>query len=361
MLLRILMGLAIGALAGGLLGYWGKCNSGACPLTATPLRGLLIGALLGAVVGLGTGRAVLGPVQDDAYAALPEISEPDEFDRQVLGADMPVMVDFYQDNCPACERLAPVFGALSADYAGRARFIKVDVRQAHAIAQRYRITGTPTVILFNDGEPVDGWPGVKPRSTYESALQALLAQRDETDETGKETQMPQDKPTVTMKGNPLELAGPLPGEGDDAPEATLVGNDLSEVKLSDLFGKTLIIASVPSLDTSVCSLETKRFNEEAAKLGDDVRVVVVSMDLPFAQKRWCGAEGVENVTTLSDHRDSSFGEAWGVLMPGPRLLARAVCVVDADGKVRYRQLVGEVTEEPDYDDVLRAVEQIAGD
>ncbi|MFW6065716.1 MAG: thiol peroxidase, partial [Planctomycetota bacterium] len=228
------------------------------------------------------------------------------------------------------------------------------------LARRYRIAGTPTVILFDGGEVVSSWPGVETRSTYENAINAALNKQAKTDETEKETQMPEQKPTVTMKGNPLELTGPLPADGENAPDASLVANDLSEVKLSEFFGKTLIVASVPSLDTSVCSLETKRFNEEADKLGDDVRVLVVSMDLPFAQKRWCGAEGVENVVTLSDHHDAAFGQAWGVLMPAPRLLARAVFVIDPDGKVRYRQLVEEVTEEPDYDDVLSAAREIAG-
>ncbi|MGC9455308.1 MAG: thiol peroxidase [Phycisphaerae bacterium] len=358
MLIRILLGLAIGAVAGGLMGYWGKCSSGMCPLTATPLRGLLVGALLGGVIGLGTGRAVIGPDQDEAYAALPDISSIAEFDQRVLAGDTPVMVDFYQPNCPPCEQLAPVFAALAGDYNDRAGFVKVNVRSVPEVLHRYRLRATPTVILFNNGEVVEAWEGVKARSTYENALKAKLSK---TDETEKETTQMSETPTVTMKGNPLELSGPLPAEGDNAPDATLVANDLSQVKLSDFFGKTLIVASVPSLDTSVCSLETKRFNEEAAKLGDDVRVLVVSMDLPFAQQRWCGAEGVENVTTLSDHHDAAFGKAWGVLMPGPRLLARAVFVIDADGKVRYRQLVEEVTNEPDYDDVLAAVRQIAGE
>ncbi len=161
--------------------------------------------------------------------------------------------------------------------------------------------------------------------------------------------------TVTMKGNPLELCGTPPEVGDDAPDAVLVTNDLDEMKLSDMFGRTLVVASVPSLDTSVCNVEARRFNEEAAKLGDDVTIAVVSMDLPFAQKRWCGAEGAEHVLTLSDHREAGFGNAWGVLIPPLRLLARAVFVVGTSGKLSYRQVVEEVTNEPDYDEVLQAV------
>jgi len=161
---------------------------------------------------------------------------------------------------------------------------------------------------------------------------------------------------ITLKGNPVTLLGDLPRPGERAPDFTALGGDMNEVSLSDLAGKVLVIASVPSLDTPVCSVETKRFNEEAAKLGDGVSVVTISMDLPFAQKRWCGAEGVETVTTLSDHRAASFGRAYGLLIKEVRLLARAVLVVDRDGVVRHVQLVREVSEEPDYDAVLKAVE-----
>ena len=116
-----------------------------------------------------------------------------------------------------------------------------------------------------------------------------------------------------------------------------------------------VIGSVPSLDTPVCDTETRRFNEEAARLGDDVRVVVVSMDLPFAQRRWCGAAGIDRVVTLSDHRDATFGSAYGVLIKELRLLARSVFVVDKKGVIRYIQLVKELTQEPDYEAVLKAV------
>jgi len=134
-----------------------------------------------------------------------------------------------------------------------------------------------------------------------------------------------------------------------------VDNDLNEVSLSAFQGKTLILSAVPSLDTSVCDIETRRFNEEAAKLGPNVQVVTISMDLPFAQKRWCAAAGVDRVQTLSDHRDASFGTSYGVLMKGSRLLARTVFVVDGKGIIRYIQIVPEVTQELDYDDVLKAV------
>jgi len=155
---------------------------------------------------------------------------------------------------------------------------------------------------------------------------------------------------ITMKGNPLTLEGNEIKIGDNAPDVTLVANDLSEVKLSSFKGKKVIISVVPSLDTPVCDLQTKRFNQEASKLGD-VLVLTISKDLPFAQKRWCGAAGATAVKTLSDYR-SNFGETYGVLIKGLNLLARAIFVVGADGKVVYTQLVKEVASEPNYEEVL---------
>ena len=161
--------------------------------------------------------------------------------------------------------------------------------------------------------------------------------------------------TVTLHGNALDLAGTAVGAGEQAPDVELLDNGLKPVALSSLRGKTLVILSVPSLDTPVCDVETRRFNQEAAGLGDDVAVVAVSMDLPFAQARWCGAAEIENVQTLSDHREGAFGEAFGVLIPALRLLARAVFVVDAEGVVQYAQVVPEVADEPDYGAALDAV------
>jgi len=165
------------------------------------------------------------------------------------------------------------------------------------------------------------------------------------------------KNTITFKGKPVALAGRLPKAGDPAPDFQVLANDLSAVKLSDFKGKTLVICSVPSLDTSVCDTEVRKFNERATSLGDDVAVLAVSMDLPFAQKRWCGAAGVKNVQTLSDHRDASFGNAYGVLIEDMRLLARAVFVVDKDGRMRYIQLVKELSSEPDYEAALKALRE----
>jgi thiol peroxidase len=176
---------------------------------------------------------------------------------------------------------------------------------------------------------------------------------DRSDEK-KEHEMGERTGMVTMKGNPITLVGNEIKVGHRAPEVELVANDLSAVKLSSFGGKVRIITSVPSLDTPVCDLETRRFNEEAGRMGDDVVVLAVSMDLPFAQKRWCGAAGVENVLTLSDHREAAFGKSYGVLIKDLRLLARAVFVVDKQGTIRYTELVKEVASEPDYEAALKA-------
>jgi thiol peroxidase len=163
---------------------------------------------------------------------------------------------------------------------------------------------------------------------------------------------------ITSHGNPLTLVGDKIQLGRPAPEVELMNNDMQPVSVADFKGKVVIISSVPSLDTPVCDLQTRRFNREAANLGDAVVILTVSMDLPFAQKRWCGAAGVQQVITLSDHRAAAFGHAYGLLIKELRLLARAVLVLDREGIVRYFQLVNEVSEEPDYDTVLAAVKGI---
>lgn len=163
---------------------------------------------------------------------------------------------------------------------------------------------------------------------------------------------------VTFQGNPLTLLGNEVKVEQQAPDVELIANDLSPVKLSAFKGKVCVLASVPSLDTPVCDTETRRFNEAAGKMGDAIVVLAISMDLPFAQGRWCGAVGVENVQTLSDHRDAAFGKSYGVLIKDLRLLARAVFVVDKEGIVRYEEIVKEVTTEPDYDAALRTAKEL---
>ncbi|NIQ39870.1 MAG: thiol peroxidase [Proteobacteria bacterium] len=169
----------------------------------------------------------------------------------------------------------------------------------------------------------------------------------------------EDRPgATTFQGNPLTLVGSEVKVGDKAPDFEGVGNDMTPVTLSSFRGKVCVISSVPSLDTPVCDTETRKFNERAATFGENVVILTVSMDLPFAQQRWCGASGVTRVTTLSDHRDCSFGLAYGVLIKELRLLARAVFVVDREGVVQYVELVKEMTHEPNYDALWNAVEKL---
>jgi len=162
---------------------------------------------------------------------------------------------------------------------------------------------------------------------------------------------------VSLKGNPVDLAGTELNVGDSAPDFNLQNGELGDVGLGCSSGKTRIIACVPSLDTPVCHEQTKKFNEQAAGL-DNVAILVVSMDLPFGQSRWCGAEGVSEVQALSAHRCTKFGEDYGVLIAGgplDRCLARAIFVVDAEGVLKHVEYVSEITEHPNYDAALAAV------
>ena len=163
-------------------------------------------------------------------------------------------------------------------------------------------------------------------------------------------------PTVTLKGNAVTLSGTELKVGDTAPDFVLQNTGLEDVTLAASAGKTRIIATIPSLDTSVCHAETKRFNDEAAKLSN-VAILVVSTDLPFGQKRWCGAEGVDKVACLSDHRTAAFGKSYGVLISGgplDRCLTRAIFVVGADNKIKHVEYCSEIAEHPNYDAVLAA-------
>jgi thiol peroxidase len=163
---------------------------------------------------------------------------------------------------------------------------------------------------------------------------------------------------VTFKGNPLTVVGPRLRVGDESPDFQLLANDLSVVKLSDSAGKVRLISVVPSLDTPVCDMQTRTFNRQLDALGSAVAGYTVSADLPFAQARWCGAAGVARMKTLSDHRDMSFGEAFGTHIKELRLEARAVFVVDAAWIIRHVEYVPEVTNAPDYDAALAAVKAL---
>ncbi|MCP1190912.1 thiol peroxidase [Priestia flexa] len=159
--------------------------------------------------------------------------------------------------------------------------------------------------------------------------------------------------TVKFKGNDVTLLGNQVKVGDKAPNFTVLANDLSEVTLDDTKGSVRLISVVPSIDTGVCDAQTRRFNEEASKL-DNVKVLTVSVDLPFAQKRWCGSNGIENVQTVSDHRDLSFGKAFGVAIKELRLLARSVFVVNSNDEVTYVEYLPEVTDHPNYEAAIEA-------
>lgn len=159
---------------------------------------------------------------------------------------------------------------------------------------------------------------------------------------------------LTFKGGPLTLLGPRLSTGTPAPEFKLTANDLSPVTLADSAGKVRLISVVPSLDTGVCDAQTRRFNESAAALGDNVVVLTVSADLPFAQARWCGAAGVDQVQTLSDHYDMNFANSYGVHIKELRLDTRAIFVVDGSGNLVHVEYVPEMTDHPDYDAALAA-------
>ncbi len=170
--------------------------------------------------------------------------------------------------------------------------------------------------------------------------------------------MANERPNVVkMKGNPVTLLGNEVKVGDKAPDFTALAGLGAPVGLGDLKDKVKVFNVVVSVDTPVCDVQTKRFNKEAAGLGDGVEIVTLSMDLPFALKRYCAAEGIDRVKTLSDYQNASFGEAYGVLIKENRLLARSIFVVDKNDKVRHAEIVGEITQEPDYEAALKAVRE----
>lgn len=172
--------------------------------------------------------------------------------------------------------------------------------------------------------------------------------------------MTQERPNaVTLKGNPFTLLGPQLEEGQPAPDFTVVGQDLKPVTLKDTQGKVRILSVVPSLDTPVCDSQTKRFNQEAASL-EGVDIYTISMDLPFAQARWCSAAEADRVVMLSDHREASFGRSYGTLVKELRLESRAIFVLDEEDTIRYVEYVREIGEHPDYEAALEKARELAG-
>ncbi|MCH9625201.1 MAG: Thiol peroxidase [Chlamydiales bacterium] len=163
---------------------------------------------------------------------------------------------------------------------------------------------------------------------------------------------------ITLKGKEVHLIGELPKQGQQVPDCELIGSDLKPVKISSFKGKPLLILAVPSLDTEVCSRETKQFSEQINQFGDGLQTLCISMDLPFAQSRFCGAESIKNILTLSDYRNRDFGKTFGVLIDEIKLLARSVFLIDSEFKMHTVHLVKEVSEEPDYSLILEAVKKL---
>jgi len=163
---------------------------------------------------------------------------------------------------------------------------------------------------------------------------------------------------VTFQGNPLTLVGNEVKVGDKAPDFVVLDSNLKEVRLKDFPGKIKLISVTPSLDTPVCDMQARRFNEAAAKLPDDVVIMNISMDLPFAIARFCTSAGIDRVKVLSDHKDGSFGNAYGVLIKELRLLARSVFIIDRDDKIKYIEIVPEITNHPDYEKALEVVKSL---
>ncbi|MFC5470010.1 thiol peroxidase [Cohnella suwonensis] len=164
--------------------------------------------------------------------------------------------------------------------------------------------------------------------------------------------------SVSLKGNPITLVGPTLSAGDIAPDFTINKNLLETASLQDYAGKVKLISVVPSIDTGVCDAQTRRFNEEASKLGDNVVILTVSADLPFAQARWCGAAGVDRVVLLSDYKDNAFGKAYGVFIKELHLDMRAIFVLDGDNKITYVEVLNEMTEHPNYEAAVAAVKSL---
>ncbi|HBR17093.1 MAG: lipid hydroperoxide peroxidase [Deltaproteobacteria bacterium RIFCSPLOWO2_12_FULL_43_16] len=168
------------------------------------------------------------------------------------------------------------------------------------------------------------------------------------------------KGIVTIKGNPLTLIGPELKTGSKAPDFTVVDGTLNNISLKDFAGKIKVVSVTPSLDTPVCDMQARRFNQEAANLPDNVVVLNISMDLPFAISRFCATAGIDKVKTFSDHRDASFGAAYGVLTKELRLLARSIFIIDKDNIIKYAEIVPELTNHPDYEKALGIVKKMGG-
>ena len=190
---------------------------------------------------------------------------------------------------------------------------------------------------------------------------AVLSGCDGDSSSGQgSSSLPERKGIIQRKGIPMTLLGPALKVGQKAPDFTVIDTEFNEISLSSYRGKIVVLSSIPSIDTPMCKLQTHRFDEEAKKASKDVVYLTLSVDLPFAQKRWCDAEGVHTTVLLSDFRNRDFAEAYGLLIKERMLLARAVFVIDRDGVIRYIQIVKEQFAEPDYENVLNTLNDVLG-
>ncbi len=295
-----------------------------------------------------------GCAETNTFRDILSFRSAQEFRNQAVHGNGPTLVRFRDAKNCGCKKRRTAFDRIAREYRGEVWFAQVDTGKLPELAAQYAVGKTITTILFADGREVGRLVGKAGTEDYE----ALLARASRPGKA-KEGRIMEKTGMVMFKGDPLTLVGPAPTVGEPAPDFTAVTTDLQDLKLSSLRGKVVLIAAVPSLDTPVCDIEARRFNEQAASLGDDVRVLVISMDLPFAQKRWCAAAGIKNLQTLSDSRDRSFADSYGVWVKELGLLARSIWIVDREGTLRYVELVEEISSEPDYDAALAAVKKLA--
>jgi thioredoxin-dependent peroxiredoxin len=290
-----------------------------------------------------------------------DLTASNEFDHNVLqtqGTELVLIHVSWEPASLEVQKLAEELVAESEGSADVMHLIRIDADAAPELVEELGIEQYPALLVYREGVEQARWEGPVSEATVREELGLVGDERTTTSEV--ETLIMNERTgVITFGGNALTLVGQTPAVGDVAPDATLLDNDLELVSIASRRGKILILSVVPSLDTGVCDTQTRRFNQAASLLDDDVRVLTISMDLPFAQARWCGAAGIDRVETLSDHRDAQFGENYGLLIKELRLLARAVLVIDRDGTVQYVQIVPEMTDEPDYDAALAAAEALA--
>jgi len=196
------------------------------------------------------------------------------------------------------------------------------------------------------------------RRMFILVLAVLCASSGCKEESSDISSLPERKGVIQRKGMPMTLLGPELKVGQKAPEFTVLDLDIKERKLSEFNGKFVVISSIPSVDTPMCNLQTLRLNQDAEKLIPDVVILTISWDLPFAQKRWCDEKSVSHTLLLSDYRDRTFGKAYGLIIKERMLLARAVIIIDRQGIIRYLHIVKEQFSQPDYDDLLKALQKL---